>query len=136
MTEAAIPLTLAEACALLNMRPADVAELLGGPDDPEAVHGMTLRHALAVKVTDALLPLVDHDIAIRCGVSAGREARIGGHRLLVVARARDGRPAACWREADSDWNILNPCICIPGDRWLTALRTSLDTHRAAIARAN
>jgi len=130
------PISFAEACVLLGMRPEQVARLLGGPAHPDAIHEMTLRHALAVKVTDALLDLVDHDIAVRAGVSAGRDAQSKTDRLLVIACDAKGATGACWRRPDADWHVLKPCLLIPADLWFRALKIGLDEHRSAAAVPN
>jgi hypothetical protein len=128
--------SLTEAASILEMTHEQFADFLREPDDPRAIFDMTLRHVLAVKVADALLPLVGRDIAIRTGVSAGREAQLDSHRLLVIALDRHGLPGACWREADADWRVMRPFLAVPGDLWFRALRIGLDEHRAAAPRLN
>jgi hypothetical protein len=130
------PITAAEASNLLAMTPAQMSDLLGGDDQPAAIHQLTLRHALALRVTDSLLPLVTRDTAIRTGVSAGRDASLDLDRVLVIAIGPDGEPGACWRDVDADWRLPRPFLAVPGDWWLKALRIGLDEHRAAAARLN
>jgi hypothetical protein len=128
--------SLAEACALLEMSAEDVAELIGGPDDPAAVHRLTIRHVLAAQVASSLRPLVTERVAIEAGITAGRDAQLKADRMLVVAVNRHGELGACWREAASDWHVHRPFIGVPADLWLGALTIGLEQHRRAAATPN
>jgi hypothetical protein len=128
--------TAAEACALLNMTMDELRTLMGGPDEPDAVHHMTIRHLLAVKVTGALLPFVLRDVAVRTGVSAARDAQLGGQRLLVIASPDGQEPKALWREADAGFRVTRPFIAVPADDWLSGLTELVHEHRRAADRPN
>ena len=128
--------SLAECCALLEMSAEEVADLIGGPDDQDAIHNLTIRHVLACKVSAALLPLVKQHVAITTGITAGRDAQVKADRMLVVALDREGEPGACWREIESDWRFYRPFIGVPADLWLGALTIGLEHHRRAAVRPN
>jgi hypothetical protein len=122
--------TPAEVCALLQMPREEFRRLT---DD--YTEGLTLRHVLAMKVTASLLPMVNRDVAERTGVTAGRDAKIGADRLLVIAQ-HDGDTAACWRRADSDFRASVPFLAVPADAWFASLTEFLHEHRRAAERPN
>ena len=77
--------SIAEACALLNMTVEELRGLMCGPDNPDLAERLTIRHLLAAKIAMSLLPMANLATAVQTGITAGHGAKAGGGRLLVIA---------------------------------------------------